>query len=82
MEVGGENWIIPINAVRSDADIESEAVSLRSMGLQVSKARQLGSHRLVDASTCDNPFADKMKRSRDSRSASRIGPDRGLLTSF
>ena len=43
MEVGGENWLIPISAeLRSDADIESEAVSLRSISLQVSKARQLG----------------------------------------
>src|SRR5438094_2841657 len=36
MEVGGENWLIPINAeLRSDADIESEAVRLRSISLQV-----------------------------------------------
>ena len=62
MEVGGENWLIPVNAeLRSDADIESEAVSLRSISLQVSKARQLG---LVILDACrNNPFAAKMKRS-------------------
>src|SRR5438445_6077382 len=43
MEAGGENWLIPTDAeLRSDADVESEAVSLRSVNLQVSKARQLG----------------------------------------
>jgi uncharacterized caspase-like protein len=62
MEVGGENWLIPISAeLRSDADIESEAVSLRSISVQVSKARQLG---LVILDACrNNPFAAKMKRS-------------------
>ena len=70
MEVGGENWLIPINAeLRSDADIESEAVSLRSISLQVSKARQLG---LVILDACrNNPFAAKMKRSLNTRAVSR-----------
>jgi hypothetical protein len=70
MEVGGENWLIPINAeLRSDADIESEAVSLRSISLQVSKARQLG---LVILDACrNNPFAAKMKRSLATRAVAR-----------
>lgn len=70
MEVGGENWMIPINAeLRSDADIESEAVSLRSMSLQVSKARQLG---LIILDACrNNPFAAKMKRSLATRAVPR-----------
>ncbi|NOJ42685.1 caspase family protein [Bradyrhizobium australiense] len=70
MEVGGENWLIPINAeLRSDADIESEAVSLRSISLQVSKARQLG---LVILDACrNNPFAAKMKRSLNTRAVAR-----------
>jgi uncharacterized caspase-like protein len=72
MEVGGENWLIPVSAeLRTDADIESEAVSLRSISLQVSKARQLG---LVILDACrNNPFAAKMKRSIGTRSI-----DRGL----
>jgi len=70
MEVGGENWLIPISAeLLSDADIESEAISLRSINLQVSKARQLG---LVILDACrNNPFAAKMKRSLSSRAVAR-----------
>jgi uncharacterized caspase-like protein len=34
MEAGGENWLIPIDAeLRSDTDVESEAVSLKSVTL-------------------------------------------------
>lgn len=70
MEVGGENWLIPISAeLRSDADIESEAISLRSVSLQVSKARKLG---LVILDACrNNPFAAKMKRSISTRAVPR-----------
>jgi Caspase domain len=70
MEVGGENWLIPISAeLRSDGDIESEAVSLRSVSLQVAKARQLG---LVILDACrNNPFAAKMKRSLATRAVAR-----------
>lgn len=70
MEVGGENWLIPISAeLRSDTDIESEAVSLRSVSLQVSKARRLG---LVILDACrNNPFAAKMKRSISTRAVAR-----------
>jgi hypothetical protein len=70
MEVGGENWLIPISAeLRSDTDIESEAISLRSVSLQVSKARKLG---LVILDACrNNPFAAKMKRSIATRAVTR-----------
>ncbi|UEM13130.1 caspase family protein [Bradyrhizobium barranii subsp. barranii] len=70
MEVGGENWLIPISAeLRSDIDAESEAISLRSVSLQVSKARKLG---LVILDACrNNPFAAKMKRSLSTRAVAR-----------
>ncbi|QDP22896.2 caspase family protein [Bradyrhizobium cosmicum] len=70
MEVGGENWLIPISAeLRSDTDIESEAISLRSVGLQASKAKKLG---LVILDACrNNPFAAKMKRSLSTRAVAR-----------
>jgi Caspase domain len=70
MEAGGENWLIPIDAeLRSDTDVESEAVSLRSISLQVSKARQLG---LVILDACrNNPFAAKMKRALATRAVTR-----------
>ena len=66
MEVSGENWLIPVSAeLRSDTDIESEAISLRSVSLQVSKARKLG---LVILDACrNNPFAAKPQRSIASR---------------
>jgi uncharacterized caspase-like protein len=70
MEAGGENWLVPTDAeLRSDTDIESEAVSLRSVNLQVSKARQLG---LIILDACrNNPFAAKMKRSLSTRGVAR-----------
>lgn len=70
MEAGGENWLIPTDAeLRSDADVESEAVSLRSVNLQVSKARQLG---LIILDACrNNPFEAKMKRSLATRAVAR-----------
>ncbi|WP_420967321.1 caspase family protein [Bradyrhizobium sp. B120] len=70
MEAGGENWLIPTDAeLRSDTDVESEAVSLRSVNLQVSKARQLG---LIILDACrNNPFEAKMKRSLTTRAVAR-----------
>ncbi|NYG46521.1 hypothetical protein GGD67_003992 [Bradyrhizobium sp. IAR9] len=70
MEAGGENWLIPTDAeLRSDTDVESEAVSLRSVNLQVGKARQLG---LVILDACrNNPFEAKMKRSLATRAVAR-----------
>jgi uncharacterized caspase-like protein len=70
MEMGGENWLIPIDAeLRSDTDVESEAISLRSLNLQVSKARQLG---LIILDACrNNPFAAKMKGSLRTRAVVR-----------
>ena len=62
IEVGGENWLIPVDAeLRNDTDAEYEAVSLKAVTLQVAKARQLG---LVILDACrNNPFAAKMQRS-------------------
>jgi len=70
MEAGGENWLIPVDAeLRADTDVEIEAVSLRSVTLQVSKARQLG---LVILDACrNNPFAAKMQRSLRTRAVMR-----------
>ena len=70
MEMGGENWLIPVDAeLRSDADIESEAISLRSLNFQVSKARQLG---LIILDACrNNPFAAKMKGGSRTRAVAR-----------
>ena len=70
MEMGGENWLIPVDAeLRSDTDVESEAVSLKSLNLQVSKARQLG---LIILDACrNNPFAAQMKGGSRTRAVAR-----------
>jgi uncharacterized caspase-like protein len=76
MEAGGDNWLIPTDAeLRSDTDVESEAVSLRSVNLQVSKARQLG---LIILDACrNNPFEAKMKAfAEHPGNGPRIGSDR------
>ena len=70
MELGGENWLIPVDAkLLSDTDADSEAISLKSVTLQVSRARQLG---LVILDACrNNPFAAKMQRSLRTRAVAR-----------
>ncbi|MGP0088946.1 MAG: SUMF1/EgtB/PvdO family nonheme iron enzyme [Xanthobacteraceae bacterium] len=73
MEIGGENWLIPVDAeLMSDTDAENEAVSLRTVMLQVSGASSLG---LVILDACrNNPFAAKMQRTVRTRAV-----DRGLV---
>jgi hypothetical protein len=70
MEIGGDNWLIPVDArLLSDTDADSEAISLKSVTLQVNKARQFG---LVILDACrNNPFAAKMQRSLRTRAVSR-----------
>jgi uncharacterized caspase-like protein len=72
MEVGGENWLIPVDAeLRSDRDAENEAITLKSAILQVSNAVSLG---MVILDSCrDNPFAVQMQRVTRTRAV-----DRGL----
>jgi uncharacterized caspase-like protein/peptidoglycan hydrolase-like protein with peptidoglycan-binding domain len=72
MEIGGENWLIPVDAeLRSDRDAENEAISLKSAMLQVSNAATLG---MVILDSCrDNPFAVQMQRVTRTRAV-----DRGL----
>jgi ribosomal protein S12 len=73
MEVGGENWLIPVDAeLKTDLDTEQEAIALRGIMLMVSAASKLG---LVVLDACrNNPFLAKMKRTVLSRSV-----DRGLI---
>ena len=72
MEISGENWLIPIDAeLTRDTDAENEAISLRSVMLQVSNTTSLG---LVMLDACrNNPFAAKMRRSLALREAGRGG---------
>jgi formylglycine-generating enzyme required for sulfatase activity len=85
MEIGGENWLIPIDAeLRSDTDAESEAIPLRSAMLQVANASSLG---LVILDSCrNNPFAAKMQRSvryrAVDRGLARVEPTDNVLVAY
>jgi hypothetical protein len=86
MEINGENWLIPIDAeLKRDTDAENEAVSLKSVMLQVSNTTSLG---LVILDACrNNPFAVKMQRSLALRSAiggglGRIEPLGNVLVAY
>ena len=70
MEVGGENWLIPVDAeLLNDTDAENEAINLKAVTLQVAKASQLG---LVMLDACrNNPFSAKMTRSPRTRAVPR-----------
>lgn len=85
IEVGGENWLIPVDAaLKSDQDTEHEAISLRNVLLTVSAASRLG---LVVLDACrNNPFAARMQRSVRTRAVerglARIEPPRSVLVAF
>ena len=85
MEIGGENWLIPIDAaMKADTDAEHEAISLRGIMSTVSAASKLG---LVILDACrDNPFAAKMTRTLRTRSVTRgfarIEPTGSVLVAY
>jgi hypothetical protein len=86
MEISGENWLIPVDAeLKKDTDAANEAVSLRSVILQVSNTTSLG---LVILDACrNNPFAAKMSRSLALRAAiggglGRIEPVGNVLVAY
>jgi uncharacterized caspase-like protein len=85
IEVGGENWLIPIDAeLRSDLDVDHEAISLRSVLPALESASKLG---LVILDACrNNPFAAKMQRTIRTRSVSRglaeIEPTGNVLVAY
>jgi uncharacterized caspase-like protein len=70
MEVGGNNYLIPIDAkLERDTDVYDEALSLDRVLVSIEPARQL---RLVILDACrDNPFAKSMKRTLASRAIGR-----------
>jgi uncharacterized caspase-like protein len=85
MEVGGENWLTPVDAVlQTDGDIDKEAISLRSVLHAVSNAARLG---LVILDACrNNPFAVKMQRISQSRAVERglvrVEPQKNILVAY
>jgi tetratricopeptide (TPR) repeat protein len=87
MEVGGINYLLPIDArVASDRDISFEAVPLEQVLNAAERAKRL---RLVILDACrDNPFANQMRRTLSvaSRSVSRglaaVEPEAGTLVVY
>jgi TPR repeat protein len=85
MELGGENWIVPIDAeLKSDRDLLSEAIGLKVILQSVSRAGALG---LVILDSCrDNPFAAKMTRTKLARSVdrglARVEPTANVLVAY
>ena len=85
IEVGGENWLIPIDAeLRSDIDVDHEAMGLRSVLPAVESANKLG---LVILDACrNNPFAAKMQRTIRTRAVSRglasVEPTGNVLVAY
>jgi hypothetical protein len=70
MEVGGINYLVPIDAtLRRDIDMEDETVSLDRLLQVMEPAKRL---RLVILDACrDNPFVKSMARTMASRSVGR-----------
>jgi uncharacterized caspase-like protein len=87
MEIGGVNYLIPVDAkLLSDRDVGFEAVPLDQALNAAERAKKL---RLVILDACrDNPFVNQMKRTLTSasRSVSRglasIEPDAGTLVVY
>ena len=85
VEMGGENWLIPIDAeLRTDADIEQEALALKGVMQAVGGASKLG---LVILDACrNNPFAAKMHRTSLKRAVerglARVEPTGSVLVAF
>ncbi len=70
IEVGGINYLLPTDVqLKTDMDVQDEAISLDRVLETVKNARKLG---MVILDACrDNPFANTMHRSLRSRAISR-----------
>jgi uncharacterized caspase-like protein len=85
MEMDGENWLVPVDAeLKTDLDMNQEAISLSSIILKVTPATKLG---LVILDACrNNPFSGKMKRTVATRAIgrglSRIEPTNNVLVAY
>jgi tetratricopeptide (TPR) repeat protein len=85
IEVAGVNYLVPVDAnLRTDRDVQDEAVSLDRVLSSVERAKKL---RLVILDACrDNPFAARMQRAGATRSIgrglTRIEPEGGSLVAY
>ena len=85
LEVGGENYLIPIDAdLKTDLDVPHEAISLKNVMQVVSPASKFG---LVVLDACrNNPFASRMVRTLRTRAVGRglasIEPTGSILVAY
>jgi hypothetical protein len=85
MEVGGENYLIPVDAeLKADVDVDHEAIALKTVTPLVENASRLG---LVILDACrNNPFSAKMQRTVRTRAVSRglaaVEPTGNVLIAF
>jgi hypothetical protein len=85
MEIGGENWLIPVDAaLKTDLDVEHEAIGLKSIMPMVAAASKLG---LVVLDACrNNPFAAQMQRTGRARAVdrglARVEPSNSVLVAY
>ncbi len=85
MEVGGENYLIPVDAeLKADVDVDHEAIALKTITPLVENASRLG---LVILDACrNNPFASRMARTVRTRAVSRglaaVEPSGNVLIAF
>ena len=85
IEVGGENWLIPVDAeLKADTDSEHEAIGLKSVLSTVESAKKLG---LVILDACrNNPFAATMQRTIRTRAVARglapVEPSGNVLVAY
>ncbi|MEX5729132.1 TPR repeat protein [Rhodovulum iodosum] len=84
VEVQGENFLIPADAeIRSNRDIQGQALSLGDLLRAVDRARQM---RIVILDSCrDNPFGDRIEMRAEAPRRGGLAPpspDRGTLVAF
>ena len=86
MEVGGENWLIPVDAdLLSDDEMEDEAIGLSYVMGKLRGASKLG---LVILDACRNdPFSSKMRRASGitrsvNRGFARVEPEGNILVAY
>jgi len=95
VEVQGENFLIPVDAVvKSNKDVQRQAISLKQLLASVENARKM---RIIILDSCrDNPFGDALDlaalddtaeqaeqtRSMGSSGLAAPSPDRGTLVAF
>jgi tetratricopeptide (TPR) repeat protein len=81
MEIGGSNWLMPVDARVKNADVQSQAVSLDQVIAAVAQAKKL---RLVILDACrDNPFQPPAANVQGfARGLGRIEPGNTTLVAY